>query len=1079
MVASYTSNLGFTKPANGDNNNSWDVPVNSNSDLLDFALSGVTAVGTTGGTTTLSATQGASNQARAAVISITGTLVSNAIVNAPATATKTYWVKNGTTGDYTVTFGVTSGTSVLIPQGTWALVYCDGTNANRVAKSPGEFWGGTAGGTATALTASTGYGLNVMPPAGTIVAVLTGSSDNTGATTIAVDSISATAVQRDGSALVAGDLPKSKIVTLMSDGTYWQIVNRQPPIPAVGAGGTSDAITATISGVVEADLLTIYVRSTATNTTTTPTLALNGGTARTITMKGGQALAAGSIGSAGFVMLLQYRSGSSNYELLNPISSSGGSGLTFNTITTGQTAASNNGYACNFSTSQVLTLPTSPTVGDVIQVDSVGAGIAQVQCGNASHSMYNWTTTITATGLLLLSQYETATLRYIATNKWIVEANVGTLTTAGTLVDPFFNDVTCLIPGNNNVTNYSGNALSFSAANLTFSTAQAKFNAYSMLFNGTSSVVSIAANTAFKFLGSCTLEGWFYQSNRTNQQTLFDTRANGTSTTGLMLYTTSTNGYLTLWLNNGALISTSTPMPSGQWNHIAVTNNALAGTSGTWSIWLNGAFVLSGSSALALTDGLMYLGSTVAASNWYAGYAAHIRVTNGVCRYSSNFTVPQTTFSQQTDTTADPVWTSTIFQSGFESNLTTTIDQSGNNLQFTNTGSVVQSTGQVKTGTYSAQFSGSNYLSNNTFAPARVTGDITIEGWFYATANGAAGNSYLLTVGGSAGGATGCLSLNLVAGGSTPAINCAGSVTNSAGGAMGLNGWVHLAIVRSGGVATLYVGGAWQASAAFSSALSGTGIAIGGLYGAASAYLTGYVDQACVHLFAKYTSNFTPSANLYTALPTAYDPFWQDTILLLRGAGSNAVTDVSGNALTLTKTGITTGTSTPTPQQDSYWIDFSGSSSITAPTASASYPIGDFQFETWVYISGYPGSQYGLIDTGSDAGFRVKITSTGTVTLENNGGVVVTSATVGLSGWHHVAAGRQGTTYYVAIDGVQATPAISATAVKIGTVCYIGEFYDTNWKLNGKLAGTRLSLTCRYTANFTAPTSPFLTVGAT
>ena len=225
MVA-YTSNLGLTKPANGDNNNAWDVPVNLNYDLIDFALSGATAISTTGGTTTLTSTQGASNQARSAIISVAGVLVSNATINAPATATKIYLVKNGTTGNYTVTFGVTGGVGVLIPQGTWAIVYCDGTNANRVARTPGELWGGTAGGTANALTASTGYGLTAMPPAGTILSILSGSSDNPGASTLAVDSISATAIQRDGSALSQGDIPKNRIVTVTSDGTYWQITNR-------------------------------------------------------------------------------------------------------------------------------------------------------------------------------------------------------------------------------------------------------------------------------------------------------------------------------------------------------------------------------------------------------------------------------------------------------------------------------------------------------------------------------------------------------------------------------------------------------------------------------------------------------------------------------------------------------------------------------------------------------------------------------------------------------------------------------------------------------------------------------------
>lgn len=773
---------------------------------------------------------------------------------------------------------------------------------------------------------------------------------------------------------------------------------------------------------------------------------------------------------------------------------SGGGSLSFTTITTGQTAASNNGYACNFSTSQVLTLPTSPTVGDIIQVDSIGAGITQVQCGNASHSMYNWTTTITATGLLLLSRYETATLRYIATNKWIVEANVGTLTTGSNLVDPFFNDVTCLIPGNNNVTDYSGNALSFSTANLTFSTAQAKFTASSMLFNGTSSVVSIAANTAFKFLGSCTLEGWFYQSNRTNQQTLFDTRANGTSTTGLMLYTTSTNGYLTLWLNNGALISTSTPMPSGQWNHIAVTNNALAGTNGAWSIWLNGAFVLSGSSALALTDGLMYLGSTVAASNWYAGYAAHIRITNGVCRYSANFTVPQTTFSQVTDTTADPVWGDVTWRP-IASGSNAVADSSGNAYATTVTGVTTTNVDTIQD-TYAMVFDGIG-TSNNSFVRATssgisggvFTGDFDIECFFKTTS--VAGYNTIFSCGVANNATQFCVGLN----GTAPVISTSSGNILTGSFTVAINTWYHLKYSRSGSVGTIFI----------------NGVSVGSVAGINQAYLDGYlilgkhsysgytqgwngkIAGFRVTKFARATANYAYNAAPYLtpfplALPTAYDPFWQDVTFMPRAAAGNTGTDVSGNALALVLTSVTTGNTTPTNQQDSYWWGFNGSTSVLSATTAGGVAAndagklpGDFTIECWINTSTFQSGCIWGTGVSSASQYILILTSASSTTLalqypSTNRNITVPTMSTGT--WYHLAVCRQGSTISTYFAGMLVDSLTLTTNFSDGGL-FLGGVIGGNPVYSGKIAGFRVTKAARYTANFTAPTSPFLTVGAT
>lgn len=86
------------------------------------------------------------------------------------------------------------------------------------------------------------------------------------------------------------------------------------------AGGTVDAITATFTPAFTAlnDIKLIRVRASGANVTTTPTLAVNGLTAKTIVKEGNQALAIDDINAAGHELLLARNSANDNYELLNP-----------------------------------------------------------------------------------------------------------------------------------------------------------------------------------------------------------------------------------------------------------------------------------------------------------------------------------------------------------------------------------------------------------------------------------------------------------------------------------------------------------------------------------------------------------------------------------------------------------------------------------------------------------------------------------------------------------------------------------------------------------------------------------------
>ncbi len=91
-------------------------------------------------------------------------------------------------------------------------------------------------------------------------------------------------------------------------------------IPYIDAGGTSDVITATYSPAYTslADGITIALGASAANTTTTPTLNVNGLGAKTIVKNNGQALVAGDIGGSSSQLLLQYNATTTQWELINP-----------------------------------------------------------------------------------------------------------------------------------------------------------------------------------------------------------------------------------------------------------------------------------------------------------------------------------------------------------------------------------------------------------------------------------------------------------------------------------------------------------------------------------------------------------------------------------------------------------------------------------------------------------------------------------------------------------------------------------------------------------------------------------------
>lgn len=135
MVSSYTTNKNLEKPGNGDYVDTWNIPVNSDMDVIDAALGSVTSLNATSGSANLTDTQ-----YRNMALSVTGAMSANVTYTIPNGVGGSWIVRNGTTdgsgGPWTVTLASGGGGSnVTILRGKSTMVWSDGTSIRNVEEN--------------------------------------------------------------------------------------------------------------------------------------------------------------------------------------------------------------------------------------------------------------------------------------------------------------------------------------------------------------------------------------------------------------------------------------------------------------------------------------------------------------------------------------------------------------------------------------------------------------------------------------------------------------------------------------------------------------------------------------------------------------------------------------------------------------------------------------------------------------------------------------------------------------------------------------------------------------------------------
>jgi hypothetical protein len=214
------------------------------------------------------------------------------------------------------------------------------------------------------------------------------------------------------------------------------------------------------------------------------------------------------------------------------------------------------------------------------------------------------------------------------------------------VIDPYISNVSLLLHGDgaNGSTSITDSSPSAKTINrfgsVALSNVQSKFGESSIYFPGTAGSYTEVSNsgTDFDFPGDFTVEFWFYWSDSSGgTQIIYDARGSNHFAIGL---NEPSAGKIFLFYNFSFLLQAS--VSTGLWYHVAVSRS-----SGTLRLFLNGIEQSSASNSTSFTGSstnrpIIGRGFNNAAE--LRGYLDEFRVTKGVGRYTSNFSVPTTPF---------------------------------------------------------------------------------------------------------------------------------------------------------------------------------------------------------------------------------------------------------------------------------------------------------------------------------------------------------------------------------------------------------------------------------------------------
>jgi hypothetical protein len=296
-------------------------------------------------------------------------------------------------------------------------------------------------------------------------------------------------------------------------------------------------------------------------------------------------------------------------------------------------------------------------------------------------------------------------------------------------IDPFFNNVSLLLPMDTSFADFSSNNFAVTVnGNAQISSAQSKFGGGSALFDGSDYLV-IDENSQFN-LGdgsNYTVEMWVNMNSFQGQADAprVISFQNSSSSWGLLVDPNNANGNL-VWNNYGTSsgnIIANNAITLNTWSHIALVKNGLR-----VSLYVDGTERGFRTDTNAMPNGntrITIAGSTVQfAYQVFYGYIDDLRITKGVARYTANFTPPGPLFNIGKINISKSTFPIKDLMAFWK--LNDTSDSSGNNNNLTNINGVTFQPALIGNGARTAWGNNGSYFTTN----LAINGDATLSMWF-------------------------------------------------------------------------------------------------------------------------------------------------------------------------------------------------------------------------------------------------------------------------------------------------------------------------------------------------------------
>jgi hypothetical protein len=542
-------------------------------------------------------------------------------------------------------------------------------------------------------------------------------------------------------------------------------------------------------------------------------------------------------------------------------------------------------------------------------------------------------------------------------------------------------------------------------------------------------------------------------------------------------------------------ISTSILPIAYQWNHIALVRENTS-TNGV-KFYVNGLLGGQGTSAISVNKQQVVVGRQYPSEdiNYFSGYISSVRWTNaavysGTSTTTANFTLPTSSLQAVANTQL------LTLQTRAPANNQGILDTSPNSLVVTRNGNVAQgSFSPFSASGYSVSTTATNTLDLPGSVLAFGSSSFTVEAWVYATHTSGAPIVYPYNSGNAV--TSGGFSVSFGTGGvGYYAVNGATPINYSA--TIPLNTWYHLALVKDGSAARLYLNGQLVATGTDSTTYTTPtgGARVGGIYNLTQTYGLVVNNLRIVTGQALYNANFTPATTNLTAsvighqglentaitgtvrILTARDPYRIDRSSnnhTIGSSGSPQFLPISPFAPTQAYVASQLG--------GSAYFDSSGDS-LTIASAPVLNMTGDFCMEGWAYPSAanitfawkYVGGNVG----SSEYWWTIDGTNQLSIALDGGGGedyFRTAANTITLNAWNHCVVTRVGTAVRQFINGVLQSYSTTSRTLNITSTNFLTS------AASGYISGLRImrgsipdiyqtTATTTGTAVFTPPTAP-------